>query len=255
MTTRDALIGLVRAHIDLAKAEADEIKGEVARAAALGGFALACVLVLLSLVVIGLPLFLGEWIFGSMGWGILHGTLLLIALAVLAGMLALRVSGMPALFVVAVIVGAVVAVLLGPSLPNEAWRRVGEGMNLGVDPAVRPLVVGLVVMAIVGALIGVVIGANAGGGGGAAVGGLVGGAILGAAVGAFSAITFGWRVGIAVGVAVGLVAWPISMGLRVAREGIDAEALKARFWPQTTIDTTKETIEWAKARMPLGPRS
>jgi hypothetical protein len=45
------------------------------------------------------------------------------------------------------------------------------------------------------------------------------------------------------------------MGVTVAREGIDTDALKARFWPQTTIDTTKETIEWAKARSPLGPTS
>ena len=45
-----------------------------------------------------------------------------------------------------------------------------------------------------------------------------------------------------------LAAWPVLMGLRVQRQGIDLEELKARFWPQVTIDTTKETIEWAKAR-------
>src|SRR5690349_9201909 len=38
--TRDALLGLARAHVNLARAEADEIKGEVARASALGGLAI-----------------------------------------------------------------------------------------------------------------------------------------------------------------------------------------------------------------------
>ena len=53
----------------------------------------------------------------------------------------------------------------------------------------------------------------------------------------------------------GLVAWPIAAGFGVAREGIDTEALKARFYPTKTIETTKETIEWVRARTPLGPRS
>jgi len=45
------------------------------------------------------------------------------------------------------------------------------------------------------------------------------------------------------------------MAAHVARDGIDEEALKARFVPQATIDTTKETIEWAKAKVPFGPKS
>jgi hypothetical protein len=251
--TKDALLGLLRAHVDLAKAEADEIKGEVARAAALAGLAIACAMLLGLLLAIGSTLFYGEWVFGSIGWGLLHGTLLLTGVIVLAVMLALRAGGMPAMFLVAVIIGAVVALLLGPSLPNELWRRMGESTNLGVEAGVRPLVVGVIVLAIVGGVLGALLGAR--GGGGAAIGGLVAGALVGAVVGAISAITFGWRVGIAMGVAVGLGAWPVLMGVRVAQEGIDGEALKARFWPQATIDTTKETIEWAKARMPLGPRS
>jgi hypothetical protein len=45
------------------------------------------------------------------------------------------------------------------------------------------------------------------------------------------------------------------MGMRVQRQGIDLEELKARFWPQVTIDTTKESIEWAKARASREPKS
>jgi len=56
-------------------------------------------------------------------------------------------------------------------------------------------------------------------------------------------------------VTVGLIAWPSTMGASLARTGVDTDALKQRFWPAATIDTTKETIEWVRARTPLGPRS
>ena len=45
------------------------------------------------------------------------------------------------------------------------------------------------------------------------------------------------------------------MGLEVSRRGVDAEALKARFLPRQTMDTTKETIEWVRAQTPLGRKS
>ena len=255
--TRDALLGLIRAHADLAKAEASEIGGEVKRAAALGGVALACAVLLGFLLPIGLALFIGEWLFGSIGWGLFHATLLLIAVAVFAILLALRVPGLARDLLVAVVIGAVIALLLGSGLPNELWRRIGDAAALG-DPSWRPLAFGMLVLGIVGGLLGLSLGIRGGGAGlavGGLVGGLVGGAALGAVLGAFSAITFGWRVGIALGVAAALAGWPVLMGVSVSRSGIDMETLKARFWPQATIDMTKETIEWAKARMPRGRRS
>ena len=251
--TKEAVLALLRSHIDLAKAEIDEIKGEVGRAAALGCVAIACLLLLGLFLPIGLLLFLGEWIFGSIGWGLLLGIELLLAIAAFAAMLAIRVKGLLLDLAIAAVIGLVVALLLGPNLTNELWRRIGDAASLG-DAASRPLVTGVLVLAVVGGLLGLLAGAKAGGGA-AAIGGLVGGAVLGALVGAFTAITFGWRVGAALGVAAALASWPALMGVGVARQGIDAETLKARFWPQTTIDTTKETIEWAKARSPLGPKS
>jgi hypothetical protein len=243
----------IRAHIALARAEADEIKGEVARAAALGGLAVALLILLAFLLPIGLILFTGEWIFGSIGWGVLHGAEFLVALALLLVLVALRVPGLAVDLVLAIVIGIIVGAVLGANLPNELWRRIGESVNLG-DPAWRPLAVGTLVMAGLGAIVGLFAGAGAGGLG-AAIGGLVAGALAGALLGAFSAITFGWRVGAAVGVAVALLAWIALMGARVARQGIDTEALKARFWPQTTIETTRETLEWARERMPVGPKS
>ena len=66
--TRAALIGLIRSHINLAKAEFSEIADEIKRAAALGGIALFLLFLTGPLIVVGLLLFLGEAIFGSIGW-------------------------------------------------------------------------------------------------------------------------------------------------------------------------------------------
>ncbi|HYO44244.1 MAG TPA: hypothetical protein VES19_13695 [Candidatus Limnocylindrales bacterium] len=247
-------MGFVRAHIDLAKAELDDIKDEVARAAALGGIALAVVILASLLLAIGGILFTGEWIFGSIGWGLLLGVELLLAIAVTAVLAALRIPGLGTDVVVAFVLGLLAALVLGFSLPNLLFTTIGDALNLGVDPAVRPLVVGVILVAIVGALVGLGVGIRAGGGVGGFVGGPIGGAVIGALFGAFLSITFGLRVGAALGFAVFFVLWPALMGIRTRRQGIDVEQLKARFYPATSIETTKESIEWAKARFPGGPR-
>jgi len=250
--TKAAILGLLHAHIDLAKAEAEEIKGEVARAAGFVAIVIACLILLGFLLPIGAILFAGEWLFGSIGWGLLHGTLFLVAVAVTMGLVAVRVPGLAVDVVIAAVIGTVLAIVFALNLPNDLWRRLGDAANLG-DPSWRPLAVGALAGAVVLAVAGLAVGLR--GGGGPMIAGLVGGLVLGALLGAFTAITFGTQAGAAVGVTAGLIAWPSLMGARVARTGIDTEALKARFWPQTTIDTTMETIEWAKARNPLGPRS
>src|SRR6187397_1750269 len=91
--TRDAAMALVMAHVDLAKAEAGQIAGEVGRVAAVGALAIALVIFAVFLVVIGTSLWLGEWLLGSMGWGVLHGFLLFVSVALAAVLIALGVSG------------------------------------------------------------------------------------------------------------------------------------------------------------------
>jgi MFS family permease len=254
--TRGALTRLVKAHRELAQAEIGDILDEVKGVVILAGIAIA-LLILASLIVpIGLSLFVGEWLFGSIGWGLLHGPLLLIGIAVACVVAALGTSGgaIARDLVVAILVGLVVGVVLGLDLSNQAWTRLGESLAPGVETGVRPLAVGAGVTAIVVGVIGLLLGLR-GGGAGSAVGGLIAGAILGAILGAFTAIALGPRVGAAVGVTVALIAWPSLMGATIARAGVDTDQLKRRFWPSATIDTTKETIEWVRARTPLGPRS
>ena len=240
---------LAAGHVDLAKAELAAILADAKRAAALGGLALALLLFVGILVPVGMALFLGEWLFGSMGWGILHGTLFFVGAAVVLVLAALRISGayLARAFVAAALIGIAVSVALGLAWPNAAYVSIGTSVVPGVEAGVRPLVVGVAIWAAIGGLLGLLLGARAGGGGGA-FGGLLGGAILGALAGAFTAISFSLRVGIAVGISVALVAWPILAAL--ALRGYDWEELRRRFVPQASIDAARETKDFIQARLP-----
>ncbi len=224
---------------------------QVGRAAAVAGIIFACLVLLVFLVSIGTILFTGDLLFGSIGWGVLHGALTLVGISVAIGLAFLGVSGLWVDAVLAILVGLVLAIVFALSLPNALWQALGDAANFG-DPAWRALAVGMLVLGIVGAITGFVLGFRAGG---RAAGGFIVGLVLGVLLGAFTAITFDPQAGAGVGVTLGLLAWIALMGVRVARQGIDTEALKARFWPQATIDTTLETIEWAKTKNPRGPRS
>lgn len=251
---KNSVVRFINAHIELAKAELDLIKDEVTRAAALGAGALALVVLLAFFVPIGGLLFAGEWIFGSIGWGLLHGTLGMIALVVTLVLVALRVPGLWRDVVGAIVIGVLVGLVLGFDLPNRLFTWIGETGALGIEVGVRPLVIGLGIFAALGLIVGLVAGIRIGGGQ-AIVSGIFAGLFVGAALGAFLSITFGLRVGAALGVAAFWLAMPILMGLRVRRVGIDVEQLKARFIPQVTIDTAEESLEWAKERVPTGPLS
>ena len=84
------------------------------------------------------------------------------------------------------------------------------------------------------------------------MGSIVGGTVVGAVVGALTSIDTGPQVGIGIGIAAGYLTWIGLMGLDIARTGVDVEALKARFYPTQTIETSKETLAWLKTRMPPG---
>lgn len=240
---------LAEAHVVLAKAELGAIVTDATGVAARAAVAVAALLYVAILLSIATPLFLGEWIFGSLGWGILHAVLLSIALAVALALDALRVSRryLGGTFLLAAALGVVVAIVLGFAWPNAAWAAVGDAALPGVDPGVRPLLVGIAGGALALALLGLVVGARLGGG---AVGGLAGGALLGVLVGAGSAISFDLRVGVAVGIAVGLAAWPILAAL--ALRGYDWEALKERFIPRASIDAALQTKAFVETRLRRG---
>jgi hypothetical protein len=245
---------LVTAHWELAKTELGAIMGEVGQVAALGGLAFAILFLTGLLLPIGLLLFLGDWIFGSIGWGVLLGSLLLIDLAVVAGLAAVGVSGrrVGGAFLLAILIGVGVGIVLGLDFTNRGWTTAGDNLLPGVDVGFRPLAIAVLSLALIGGVLGLIAGLRAGG---SAVGGLFIGAFAGILLGALTAVALGPRVGAAFGVLTTLMAWPAFMGLDVSRTGIDGEAMKARFYPGQTIETTKETIEWVRQRTPLGRKS
>ena len=248
---------LVGAHVELAKAEFEDIADAVKRAVAFVGIAIGAAIVAALVITVGLPLFLGEAFFGSIGWGILLGVLFLAAIAIAAVVAGLRPGVRASIggpFLVALILGIVVGVVLGLDLTNRAWAALADGLVPTMDPAYRPVVVAVAGLAIVLGVGSAILGGIRMGGGGA-IGGLVGGAVVGILLGLLTAFAPGPRVGAAIGVTAGLIAWIAGMGTSVARSGFDGEALKERFWPERTIETTKETIEWARERMPLSRKS
>lgn len=248
-TTKDAAFELARAHIDLAKAEAMAIGGRVARLVGLIALAFALVFLAGILLVIGSTLFLAEWLLGSMGWGVLQGLLLFTGLAMTAVFAGIGLSGraIGRATLAALAVAIVVSLILGLGLANRAYSAIGDALapSLAIEPSVRPLVVGLVIGGLLGLIAGI---AGALRGGGWPV--LAGATVAGLLLGAVTAPTYGLQVGVALGVTAGYLAWMGLLATAMFREGMDTDALKARFYPTQTIETSKETLEWLKTRLP-----
>ena len=244
---------LVTSHVDLAKAEAGEIAGEVGRLLGLMALALGFAFMVGLMLSLGLMLFLGEWLFGSIGWGVLLGTALLIDLAIVAVLLALGVSGrrLGVAFGTAAVIGITAGLVLGLDVAHRAWAALAAQVLPNVVAGERVRNVAVLGLAGIGAIVGLVGGVRGGGAGR----GLVLGAIGGAIVGLISSAEIAPTVGAAIGVLAGLIAWPTLAGIGVMRTGIDGEALKQRFVPDQTIELTKETIEWVRRRTPLAPKS
>jgi len=249
-------MALVVAHIDLAKAEATAIAGEVGRVAAAGAAAFMLVVFAIFLAIIGTSMLIGEAVLGSIGWGVLHGVELFLSLAIAAVLLALGVSPRRIIgaLVVAIIVGIVVGVVLGLDLLNQAYTYIGDRTGLAVATDIRPLVVGVLIVGALGLILGIITAFRMSGSGGRFVA-IAGMTVAGVALGAFTAITFKPEVGAGIGIAVGYLTWMALMGVDVSRTGIDVEALKARFTPTQSIETGKETLEWLQKRMPPGTGS
>ncbi|MGH2466831.1 MAG: hypothetical protein ACRDGL_03765 [Candidatus Limnocylindrales bacterium] len=251
---------LAAAHLALLKAELGEISGQLKILAALAGMAFAAAVFLGFLVLIGGALFLGEWLFGSLGWGVLDGLLLSLGLIVALVLAILGVTGrlLGTSFAWAVVLGVVVAVVLGSQAIRQGAGQAATSLRLGLDPGWAPAVVAIVVGAVVLGLIGLLLGSRSGGG--AALGGLLLGAILGALLGWFSGgIAFSRHGAAALGLTAGALAWPMISGLRAWRVGLDPAARFQRLWPRQSYEAARETkayleAEWAKRRNALWRR-
>ena len=244
--TRSAFLGLIAAHIELAKAEFAEIGGEIKRAAALGGVALVLLFLAGMLIVVGLLLFLGETIFGSIGWGVLDGAELLLGGAALLIFAVIDLSWGRAFsaFLVALGVGLVVTGVLAVD-----WTWVSHHYSGMLAAIVLAVLAGAVFVGLVGLVLGSAFGR------GAATAGFFAGLVCGVLVGLLASAGPGLRVASAIGVATLLLFWPIVAAVFVFRHGIDTAKLRERFVPTQTIETTKETIEWVREQLPHARKS
>jgi len=245
---------LAMAHMDLAKAEASEIGVEVAKVAGLFGAAILLVIIAATLLVLGTSLFLGEWLLGSMGWGIVQGLEACVAVAITCILVALGVGAarIGRAILLGIVVGIVVALVLGTWVLNSLYKAIRDASGVAVDPASAPLLTGVIILGIVGLILGIVFAARTSTTTGNRVGIVIGSILVGAIVGALTAITYSAQVAAGIGITVGYAVWIVAMAMDVARTGIDMEALKLRFYPTATIETSKETLEWLQRRMPPG---
>lgn len=248
LATIAAVRRVALAHVALARTELGAIASDIAGMLAKAAAAAALLFFVGVLVSVGATLFLGDWLFGSMGWGVLHGTLFLSAIAVSLILSALglgRGTGLRILIGIALAVA--IGIALGGGWARDAWTVAGERSFSGVVPEWRTLAAAFVGGAVAIGLLAALLGLVKGGLGGL-ITGLVMGGVLGALLGVLTAATVDARAGAAIGVALGLATW---LGLSLARFGaLDPGTLKARFIPSATIETAQETLAWLRTIRP-----
>ncbi len=253
--TRSSFMRLVQAHIALLRAELDEIMGEVKVLATQAGAILAMALFTATMLYVGGFLFLGEWLFGSIGWGFAHGVLFGVAIIVNVAfmMLGARTSSLVLAFVLAAGLTVAVALLCGSNVAYNAAAGTATGL---VQPLGTPGVVALLGGIVIGIVLFTLLFARAGGRNGAIAGFFLG-AILGAFVGwLIAGAPWTWPPAVGFAITIGLIAWSMLAAL-LALPGLNPEERFAKLYPRQSIESFEETRtfleeQWASRRPKLG---
>jgi MFS family permease len=240
--TRDSFRGLVTAHIDLFKAEMGEILDLVKVLGTLAGLMLAMALLVMVMLYVGGFLFLGEWLFGSIGWGFGQGLVFGIALIVNLALAFVGASAgrLAAAFLLAFFIAVGIALLCGSNIVYTATSGVSGSLAppLGT-PGVVALLAGIIVGAILFTLLFSIMAGRKG-----AIGGFFLGAFLGAFVGwLIGGAPWTWQPAVGFAILIALIAWPILAAVLVIPT-LDMEARFGRLKPQQSIDAANETREW-----------
>lgn len=239
------------AHLELARTEFRPILDNVKIALAEFGIAIAMALFIAVLVPVGTLLFVGEWWFGSMGWGVVLGAALSAAVAATA--IVLFVDPDPGPVVRAVVVGILVGVVAGifavANVSDAFWVAVTDALDLDLAADWQLPLTAAAVSALAGAILGALIGAWRGGPS-SVVSGLVTGTLALVVLGLLTVmVTWTWEPGsllpsgVGFGILVGIVAWIGFMLFDLSRRGVDEASFRARFYPEQTIETARETME------------
>jgi len=255
--TKSSFQRLVNAHIDLLKAELSDIAGQVAVLAGMGFVALVFAFLTFSTLYIGGFLFLGEWLFGSMGWGLAHGVLFGIVIIVNLVFGILGASGMrlAAAFIVALVVLFTVGVLCGS---NVGYTLASNASSSFAPPLGAPGVVALIAGIVFGAILFTLLLARIAGRNGAIAGFFLG-AILGALLGwLIAGAPWTWQPAFGFGITVALLAWIILIVV-FAMPGLDPAAKFSKLYPRQSVESFDETRafleeQWRSRQPKLGKK-
>jgi hypothetical protein len=206
------------------------------------------------LLYVGSFLFLGEWLFGSMGWGIIHGSL--IGVGIVAGVAVDLAGGRVRSYAWGLawglVVGLAVGLVLSFNVANDAAEW-GAGLvedQLSLDEHWAPTLVGLVVGGVITAVVALVLGWRARWSFGSPFVVTIAGFAVGGFVGAILASTrYDNPDGVAgLAVMVGLLTW-IIVGLLLAyRRGFDPEARYAGLLPRESIAAFEGSRDFVRAQ-------
>lgn len=240
--TRASFKSLFQAHVGLFKAEIGAIVDQIKQMATYAGVALALALLLANLLYIGGFLFIGEWLFGSIGWGLAHGLLFGVGLIVtmILGIMGARMGSAAGSFALSIVVIVLLSLALGSNvLSNGAANIAGQLAAPLNSPGLVAAIGGALVLALVFAL---VFARVAGRGG--AIGGFIGGAIIGLLVGWIAAgAAWTWPPAVGFAITFGLILWPI-FNLALAWPGINLEERFGGLYPRQSIEAVNETKAW-----------
>jgi hypothetical protein len=244
--TRAAIMRMIAAHFGLLKAELMLAGKEVGIIVALGVVALTIAILTLILVYVGSFLFFGEWLFGSMAWGIIHGTLLsaagitAIALNLAGGWMGAYGRG----FAIGFAVTVVLSLFFASNLLRESAVAVANGVedSVPLHAPLLPTLVGLVVGAGIGALLGFFAGRNTEFRARLALAGSAIGAIFGSIL---ASAVFDNPGAVAISLTIGLLAWVLAAVALAANRGFDPETRYANLVPRQSMAAFEGTREFA----------
>ena len=210
------------------------------------------------LLFVGSLLFLGEWLFGSIGWGVLDGVLLILVFieAIALNLAGGKVGAWARAGVVSLVIGIVLGVIFSTNLLHNAADWLATQLNLGVDHSLAIWLIPALVGGVILGLVAAALGARAAGAAGGA-GGFIGAFVLGfLLIGFFAATPLNTQVAAAFAATAWLILWLALAGLLAWRAGIDPKARYDRLVPRESMaqfQATKSYLEqqWQRQRKKL----
>jgi hypothetical protein len=257
---KDGLGRLIGAHRDLLVAELKEAGKQVAIIAGLAGIALVLALMSGILLYVGSLLFLGEWLFGSIGWGVLDGFLLTMCFVVPIG---LNLAGGRArdwvrALLASLVLGVILGIVFSTNLLHNAAVWLAQQLQPSIALDVNWLVwlVPAVVIGLVVALIGLIIGLRRGGAGIGIALFVVLFVLAFVLVGFFAATPLSTQVAAAFAVTTWLILWMVLSAVFAIRGGLNPKQRYDKLVPRESMAqfaATRAYLEqqWQRQRKKL----